>query len=1614
VSAVDQIVRMRRRARPWLDRRRASLWLVAGLLLAGLGQQILNGQQNTPLALALYGMGLGLLVLLARAAEQGPIQRMTEATTPVVDIPAGDMASRPPPSAELLDEPPPPARPEEVQSEPAVPPEPPAPYARYIRPALAAILIVAAILRFIGLDWDAGQHLHPDERFITMVETSIKLPSGVGEYFDTGRSSLNPYNNGAGSFIYGTFPLFFVRTSAEAIQTAARAINVPQGTPVAELLAHFKDMAGYSNVNLFGRALSGLADLVTIFLIFLIGRRLYSPLVGLVAALLAALTVLQIQAAHFFTAESPLTLFVTIAFYFAVRVAQRGATLDWALLGISIGLAVATKINALMLGALVLSAGWVLWYRGTRESAVNRRRLVEDVLTGFALTGALVFITFRVAQPYAFAGPNLWDIAPNPKYLSDLETWQRFASGEADIPPNHQWTGATPYVWQLKQMFLWAMGPPLALASWAGFLLAAILLVRNPGRHYLQVLPAVWVGLNFLYWGVQFGKPMRYLLPIYPELALLAGWLLVVVWGWARSGEWPTWARWRPSDRLLRAGATALVVAVVGWSAFYAVAFASIYTRATTRVAASDWIFANVPAGAAVGFEHWDDGLPLRVGGKDSAIYKGVEFPMYAEDNPDKRNLVVQRLDQADYIFISSNRLYGSIPKLPMRYPMTTRYYQALFAGELGFDNVIEFTSRPSLFGIELNDDDAEEIFTVYEHPKVTIFKKSARYSSAEVRRILEGVSLDNVVRTIPIHARTNGLLLDAGSWAADRAGGTWSAMFDRGSIANGAPILVWYLAVQLLAVLALPLTWLVFRRVADGGYAFAKTIGLIVVSYVPWLLASAHIVPYSRIGIGISVLMLGGASAYVFWRFRPWVLADLRTLRRSIIATEVIFLVAFIGFLGLRLANPDLWHPAYGGEKPMDFAYLNAVIKTTWFPPYDPWFAGGYINYYYFGQVVIASLTKLTGIVPWVAYNLAIPTIAALAAINVVSVVYNLLLRRRGSIRREFWALGGGVAAALMAVVLGNLHGAVQLFDYLGKLDKAPIQSAIPGLAGAVSALRGTFAWATSFGQGLPAFNFDFWGPTRVITTEGVAPITEFPYFTFLYGDLHAHMIDMPFGLLVVGLAVNLLRQPAWFPRIRDRQPRDVARDLVAASLSPAGLTILLAALTIGILRMTNSWDYPTYLGLFVAAFALSEALRRARDWTAVAVRTVVLAGVVVVVGQVLITPYLNHYELFYGGFEISKARTTAPHYLIIMGSFLGVLAVYLAFQISALRQRLADAGLAALAVTTGLTQAQGITAAPPMQLAPTLDRFAVGFAAAAVFVSILLLLAGAPVVGIAALGIATLILVAALRRPAPATLFVFLLAGTALALTAGVELITLKGDIGRMNTVFKFYLPAWLFLAIASGALLAVLARRLWGSPWLNGGGRRVTAVAVGILIAATLIYPLKGTPAKLQHRFLPLPPSVDGMEYMAQARYEDNSKDLQLPDDFEAINWMLDNIQGSPVIVEGLAPLYHWRSRVSIYTGLPAVLGWDWHQKQQRGDFAYMIDDRVRDVDQIFKTTSPNEARQLMDKYEVEYVYVGGQERAFYPPEGIDKFERMVRQGAFERVHQHGAVSIYHVVR
>ena len=262
---------------------------------------------------------------------------------------------------------------------------------------------------------------------------------------------------------------------------------------------------------------------------------------------------------------------------------------------------------------------------------------------------------------------------------------------------------------------------------------------------------------------------------------------------------------------------------------------------------------------------------------------------------------------------------------------------------------------------------------------------------------------------------------------------GTWSQLFNRDDLVNALSLPVWLLTVEILALSAVPLLWRVLPFVTDRGFGSSKILGLAFVGYISWLVASLKLAPFERPLLVLAWLVLVAASLAATWRRRAAFLAWLGRERRLLWVTEAVFLAACALFVWIRAANPDLWHPVFGGEKPMNFAYLNAVVKSEYFPPYDPWFAGGIINYYYFGLVLVALPIKLTGIMPEIAFNLAEPTLYGALCAGAFSLAFALSLPLRGHLRRGSAYLAGAAAVLLMGV-LGNLDAGLQVLDQLWK----------------------------------------------------------------------------------------------------------------------------------------------------------------------------------------------------------------------------------------------------------------------------------------------------------------------------------------------------------------------------------------------------------------------------------------------------------------------------------------------------------------------------------------------------------------------------------------------------
>ncbi|HEX7975985.1 MAG TPA: DUF2298 domain-containing protein, partial [Anaerolineales bacterium] len=1076
-----------------------------------------------------------------------------------------------------------------------------------------------------------------------------------------------------------------------------------------------------------------------------------------------------------------------------------------------------------------------------------------------------------------------------------------------------------------------------------------------------------------------------------------------------------------------------------------------------------------------------------------SGIYPpDINFNMYWDDTPQKLDRFLRILNVSDYIVISSNRQWGSLPRLPERFPMTTVYYRNLlgcpaekdivwcyrvaqpgsFQGNLGYDLVKVFQSNPSIGPVQINDQFAEEAFTVYDHPKVMIFKKNAAYNAQRVANLLGAVDFSKVIRVPPLKApsRPTDLMLPTDREAEQLAGGTWSQIFDTQALQNRFQLVgvaVWYLSVFLLGLFIYPFLRLAFPGLSDKGYPLARATGLLVLSYLVWLAGSVapFQLPFTRLTISAALALIALTGSLLAYNQRTELRQELRQRGKYFLIVEGVALAFFLVDLLVRFGNPDLWHPYKGGEKPMDFSYFNAVLKSSSFPPYDPWFAGGYLNYYYYGFVLVGVLVKWLGIVPAFAYNLILPTIFTLIGLGAFSIAWNLYSAvGKGAFGKTLpkaepdyppkvggqylpalptdgpvaqFALGGesalaavgppavgqtssisdqravagyrpqstfqpegfqplpfdlkpvwvGLAGALGMVVLGNLGVVRMIFQGWEKL-------AAPGGIIENAGLLTRWVWAVRGfflalgGQPLP-YGIDnwYWDPSRVMPPGDYA-ITEFPSFTVLYADPHAHLFALPLALLALAFALAVILGGGRWRNMLG----------VAAGFGLGGLAI-------GALRPTNTWDFPTYLALGVVAvaytlysnFTPSPRLRRLLPFLADLPESflrllVALGGValLVLLSFVFFEPYARWYGLGYSSIELWKdVRTPVNSYLTHWGLFLFVIVSWMTWET---RDWMAKTPLSALRKLE-----------PYQELIWGLAALLV----AAVGSLLLLRIAIAWIVLPLAVWALALIL-----RPgqADAKRFVLFIVGTGLVLTLMVELIVLKGDIGRQNTVFKFYLQVWTLFAVSAAAALGwlLLALPEWLPKW-----RSAWKVALAALVIGAALYPLIAGMAKVKDRMVSTAPhTLDGMLYMNYATY-DWQGTMDLSQDYRAILWMEENVQGSPVIVEAnLRDLYRWGSRFSIYTGLPGVVGWEWHQQQQRALVpGTWISSRIQEIDDFYTTTDLEAARSFLRKYGVRYIIVGQLEHNHYPGPGLDKFPA-ANGVLWSEVYRDGDTAIYEV--
>jgi uncharacterized membrane protein len=867
--------------------------------------------------------------------------------------------------------------------------------------------------------------------------------------------------------------------------------------------------------------------------------------------------------------------------------------------------------------------------------------------------------------------------------------------------------------------------------------------------------------------------------------------------------------------------------------------------------------------------------------------------------------------------------------------------------------------------------------------------------------------------------------------------------------------VFIWWLVSTLLGALALPIAWRIFGRLEDRGYGFARALGLLVAGYLFWMGATVRLFQPSLGGAVMAVLALLGLSVWVgrsTWRdLLDW----LKEHRSTVLIMETLFLLAFLAWAFVRANNPEIW----GTEKPMELAFLNAILQSDSFPPSDPWLSGYAISYYYFGYILLALLTRLTGVASGVAFNLANSLWFALVALGTYSLAYNFLARRTPDRVKRVSPL----LAPLFVLISGNLGGFLEVLHskYVFWTTTADGFLASPFWAwiGLQDLEKPPFIDA----NWMPQRYLWWWRSSRVIRDLdlnglplGLQSIDEFPFFTFLLADNHPHLLAMPFVLIVIAFAFQVFLQEQRTPlRLGEvKWTRNLRKNVLiilglAAAIvvvvlglqaGAAGLGISAAAISVlkgvissgliiggvllvgavvggllpsslsklefwfgawlfGALAFLNTWDFPIYFSLLFGVMIWRSRALPLTIW----VKSVLTTSLAIIVAAILV--YLPWYPSF-----SSQAGGILPHlmhptrfiHFFIMFAVLFIpLSVWLIMRVTQGRRRAEGKWL--FGISLGL---------------PLVLLILSWLLAAMIY------LVGANVIGMGA--ILSSMGMESLRDAARATITLRLTQSwTAIGLAAMIAAAVVLIRRVWKDTVDDPKSSPFILMMITIGALLVLGPEFFYLKDQF---GLRMNTIfkfyfAAWILWALAAAYVMDVIWSKRSVRMIPVKiltvlPLLAGLIYPTLSVWTKTNSFNPVHDrtlngamhpvyateaDREAIQWMSDNLDVG-VVAEAVGGSYSYFARVSVHTGFPTVIGWPGHESQWRGGYQYH-GTREEDVRTLFKSPDWDQTLQILKTYNVQYVYVGELERMTYQPIFDGKFDAFM-----ELVFQNDRVRIY----
>ena len=846
---------------------------------------------------------------------------------------------------------------------------------------------------------------------------------------------------------------------------------------------------------------------------------------------------------------------------------------------------------------------------------------------------------------------------------------------------------------------------------------------------------------------------------------------------------------------------------------------------------------------------------------------------------------------------------------------------------------------------------------------------------------------------------------------------------------------LIWYLMITGLGLVTFPMTFKVFHKLADRGYAFSKIAGLLICAYIFWLLTSLGILQNSSGGILFAFLLLLLVNVWILFNDRDkeiksWFAENLQV----VLFIELVFFIAFLGWTLMRAANPGI----LGTEKPMELAFISSILRSDAFPPKDPWLSGYSISYYYFGYVMVAMLAKVSHTASWVAFNISSALWFALTASGAMGVMITLFSRFfKDQVLEKTRTLIFSTLGPLFILLVSNIEGFLEMLHAKGLFWQTAADGSLQskfwswlGIQELVNPPSAPYGWLPERVTGIW-----WWRASRVLqdfTASGQSKeiIDEFPFFSYYLADLHPHVLAMPFVLLAIGFALNFFLKPvkadsgevlglfAWLKKWVQNEENDTPKLRIAVWLKDADFWA--GSLIFGGLAFLNTWDFPIYVALFAAAAVIKSY--KVSGWRfSHLYEFLELCISLAVSSVVLYFPFYTGFASQAGGFLPSlhfftmgrqlwvmflpllvpiflwllwfllrngnrKNLTAGLKFsaLIVVGLFiLSYLYGALIAALPLLGNLLSDSARSSAFISLGdlFFGLQGTSDTNELIWGSILRRLMQPGAWITLFLLIFLIWAS----------------LASFRNKEkaeyrgessdavlPVSAFVILMIFVGSGLVLAPEYFYLRDQFAwRMNTIFKFYFQAWILWGLAAAYGLTALLSHL------KINNKILLSVLAIFILFTSLAYPYYGMKSQFKDKSLSQL-SLDGAYHLSD-------------DEMEAIEFLLDAPLG--VVAEAIGGSYSGYARVATYSGQSNVLGWPGHESQWRGG-AKEMGSREEDVRRLYQSNDWYETEVILSQYDIRYVYVGSLENSAY------KVNRIKFDNYLPVVFFNNSVTIYEV--